>query len=196
MVTGSILDNIAFGAPAATREELLEAAEAAYVDEFVSELPDGYDTVVAEGGVSLSGGQRQRISIARALATRAPVVMLDEPTSGLDAVSEAQVMRGLAALTAQRTVLVVAHRLSTLRDADRVYVVERGRVVDAGTHQELSARDGHLPRHERAAARALSRAGRTVWTLHDERGHPASSSRPKRWASSRASVRLRAPRRW
>ena len=142
MVTGSILDNIAFGAPAATREELLEAAEAAYVDEFVSQLPDGYDTPVAEGGVSLSGGQRQRISIARALATRAPVVMLDEPTSGLDAVSEAQVMRGLAALTAQRTVLVVAHRLSTLRDADRVYVVERGRVVDAGTHQELSARAG------------------------------------------------------
>ena len=142
MVTGSILDNIAFGAPAATREELVAAAEAAHVSEFVARLPDGYDTLVAEGGVSLSGGQRQRISIARALATRAPIVLLDEPTSGLDAVSEGHVMRGLAALTADRTVLVVAHRLSTLRNADQVYVIEDGRVADAGTHAELSARTG------------------------------------------------------
>ena len=142
MVTGTILDNIAFGAPAASHDELLAAAEAAHVDEFVAALPQGYDTPVAEGGVSLSGGQRQRIAIARALATRAAVVVLDEPTSGLDAVSERHVMRGLSALTADRTVLVVAHRLSTLRDADRVYVIDEGRVVDTGTHQELSARLG------------------------------------------------------
>ncbi len=142
MVSGTILDNIAFGAPAASREQLLAAAEAARVDEFATALPLGYDTPVAEGGVSLSGGQRQRIAIARALAARASIVVLDEPTSGLDAVSEAEVMRGLSALTAGRTVLVVAHRLSTLRDADRIYVVDGGRVVDTGTHQELSARDG------------------------------------------------------
>ncbi|HET6563603.1 MAG TPA: ABC transporter ATP-binding protein [Marmoricola sp.] len=142
MVSGTVLDNIAYGAPHANRDQLLAAAEAAYVDEFVDRLPDGYDTHVAEAGVSLSGGQRQRIAIARALAADTPIVVLDEPTSGLDSVSESLVMRGLARLTAGRTVLVIAHRLSTLRDADRVYVIHRGRVVDAGTHAELSARAG------------------------------------------------------
>ncbi len=142
MIVGTVLENIAYGAPGASREQLLTAAEAAYVDEFVDRLPDGYDTVVAEGGSSLSGGQRQRIAIARALAADTPVVVLDEPTSGLDALSESYVMRGLARLTAGRTVLVIAHRLSTLRDADAVYVVDDGRVVDTGTHAELTARPG------------------------------------------------------
>ena len=142
LVAGTILDNIAFGAPFASREQLEAAAAAAYVDEFVARLPDGYDTDIAERGASLSGGQRQRIAIARALAADTPVVVLDEPTSGLDTVSESYVMRGLARLTAGRTVLVVAHRLSTLRDADRVYVIDAGHVVDAGTHTELSARPG------------------------------------------------------
>ena len=142
LVSGTILDNIAFGAPRASREDLLAAARAAYVDEFVDRLPDGYDTVVSERGASLSGGQRQRIAIARALAADTPVVVLDEATSGLDAVSEDLVMRGLARLTAGRTVIVIAHRLSTLRDADCVYVIERGRVVDSGRHDELAARDG------------------------------------------------------
>lgn len=141
-MSGTILENIAFGAPHASRAQLEAAAEAAYVDEFVSRLPEGYDTDVAERGSSLSGGQRQRLAIARALAADTPVVVLDEPTSGLDAISESYVMRGLAALTAGRTVLVVAHRLSTLRDADRVYVIDAGRVVDAGTHAELAARPG------------------------------------------------------
>ena len=142
LMSGTILENIAFGAPHASRAQLEAAAEAAYVDEFVSRLPEGYDTDVAERGSSLSGGQRQRLAIARALAADTPVVVLDEPTSGLDAISESYVMRGLAALTAGRTVLVVAHRLSTLRDADRVYVIDAGRVVDAGTHAELAARPG------------------------------------------------------
>ena len=142
LVSGTILDNIAFGAPHASREDLLAAARAAYVDEFVDRLPDGYDTVVSERGASLSGGQRQRIAIARALAADTPIVVLDEATSGLDAVSEDLVMRGLARLTAGRTVIVVAHRLSTLRDADRVYVIEQGRVVDSGRHEELAARAG------------------------------------------------------
>ncbi|TFV63962.1 ABC transporter ATP-binding protein [Geodermatophilus sp. DF01-2] len=142
MISGTVLDNIAYGAPHASRDQLLAAAHAAYVDEFADRLPHGYDTQVAEGGASLSGGQRQRIAIARALAADTPIVVLDEPTSGLDAISESYVMRGLARLTAGRTVLVIAHRLTTLRDADQVYVIEHGCVVDAGTHAELSARAG------------------------------------------------------
>ncbi len=142
MTSGTILDNIAYGAPDATREQLLTAAKAAHVHEFVDQLPDGYDTHVAEGGASLSGGQRQRIAIARALAADTPVVVLDEPTSGLDTLSEALVMRGLARLTAGRTVVVIAHRLSTLRDADEIFVIEHGRVVTAGTHDELIHQQG------------------------------------------------------
>lgn len=142
LVSGSILENIAYGAPQASREQLIAAARAAYVDEFAESLPDGYDTHVTEGGTSLSGGQRQRIAIARALAADAPIVVLDEPTSGLDAVSESLVMRGLARLTAGRTVIVIAHRLSTLREADRIYVIEHGRVADEGTHNELLTRAG------------------------------------------------------
>ncbi len=142
LISGSILDNIAYGAPDASREDLLAAAEAAYVDEFVDRLPQGYDTQIAEHGASLSGGQRQRIAIARALAADTPIVVLDEPTSGLDAISESYVLAGLARLTAGRTVLVIAHRLSTLRDADRVYVIDHGRVLDAGTHAELASRAG------------------------------------------------------
>ena len=142
MITGTILDNIAYGAPHASRDELLAAAEAAYVDEFVHRLPHGYDAQVTEGGASLSGGQRQRIAIARALAADTPIVVLDEPTSGLDAISESYVMRGLTRLTAGRTVLVIAHRLTTLADADQIYVFDHGRVVDAGTHADLSDRAG------------------------------------------------------
>jgi subfamily B ATP-binding cassette protein MsbA len=142
LLSGTILENIAFGAPHATRAQLIEAAKAAYVDEFADRLPDGYDTEVSERGCTLSGGQRQRIAIARALARDTPVVILDEPTSGLDAVSESLVMKGLERLTAGRTVIVAAHRLSTLQKADKIYVLEQGRVVDCGTHAELSARPG------------------------------------------------------
>ena len=134
---GTIYDNIAYGADDVTSEQVLAAAEAAYVDEFVQTLPLGYDTAVAERGVSLSGGQRQRIAIARALVRDTPVVILDEPTSGLDAISEQYVMRGLDRLMAGRTVIVIAHRLSTLRRADRIYVIDRGLVAEAGRHDEL-----------------------------------------------------------
>ncbi|MGH3565450.1 MAG: ABC transporter ATP-binding protein [Pseudonocardia sp.] len=142
LLSGTILENIAFGAPHATREQLITAAAAAHVDEFVNRLPDGYDTEVNERGTTLSGGQRQRIAIARALVRDTPVVILDEPTSGLDAVSESLVMDGLERLTAGRTVIVVAHRLSTLRKADKIYVIEQGQVVDVGTHRELANRAG------------------------------------------------------
>ena len=146
LFSGSILDNIAFGNPDATREELLQAAEAAHVDQFVRDLPRGYDTPVSERGGSLSGGQRQRIAIARALVRRAPVVVLDEPTSGLDVLSEQYVMRGLEQLTSDATVVVIAHRLSTLRAADTIYVLEHGRITDCGSYDELARRPGTFAR--------------------------------------------------
>jgi ATP-binding cassette, subfamily B, bacterial len=139
---GSIFDNIAYGAENPTTDQVLEAAEIARVDEFVRNLPEGYETVVSERGTTLSGGQRQRIAIARAIVRDAPIVILDEPTSGLDAVSERYVLAGLKALTEGRTVFVVAHRLSTLRGADRVYVVEQGRIIQTGTHARLTQRTG------------------------------------------------------
>ncbi|GAA4413197.1 ABC transporter ATP-binding protein [Fodinibacter luteus] len=134
---GTIFDNIAYGADGATRQQVIAAARAAHVDEFVRALPLGYDTPVAERGVSLSGGQRQRIAIARALVRDTPIVILDEPTSGLDAISEQYVMRGLDRLMAGRTVFVIAHRLATLRRADRIYVVDHGRIVESGRHADL-----------------------------------------------------------
>jgi ATP-binding cassette, subfamily B, bacterial len=139
---GTIYDNIAYGSDHATREQVFGAAEAAYVDEFVRALPLGYDTPVAERGVSLSGGQRQRISIARALVRDTPIVILDEPTSGLDAISEQYVMRGLDRLMNGRSVIVIAHRLSTLRRADVIYVLDDGQIVETGTHADLIAAGG------------------------------------------------------
>ncbi|RAM35603.1 ABC transporter ATP-binding protein [Arthrobacter globiformis] len=139
---GTIYDNIAYGTEGASREQVLAAAEAAHVDEFVRNLPLGYDTPVAERGVTLSGGQRQRIAIARALVRDTPIVILDEPTSGLDAISEQYVMRGLERLMAGRTVIVIAHRLSTLKRADCIYVLDQGRIVESGRHAELAASGG------------------------------------------------------
>jgi subfamily B ATP-binding cassette protein MsbA len=139
---GTIYDNIAYGADRPTEEDVRAAAEAAYVDEFVRELPDGYQTVVAERGTTLSGGQRQRIAIARALVRDAPIVILDEPTSGLDALSERYVLKGLERLVAGRTVFVIAHRLSTIRRADRIYVLEQGQIAESGTHADLVGRTG------------------------------------------------------
>ena len=142
MFNGTIYDNIAYGSPHATREQVLSAATAAYVDEFVDQLPAGYDTQVAERGISLSGGQRQRIGIARALVRDAPIVVLDEPTSGLDAIAERYVLRGLEQLMVGRTVIVIAHRLSTIRRADRICVLDGGRVVEQGSHDDLVGAGG------------------------------------------------------
>ena len=134
---GSVLDNIRFGKPQAAPEDVMAAARAARVDEFAERLPKGYDTEVGERGVTLSGGQRQRIAIARAILRNAPVLLLDEATSALDAESEAFIQEAIDSLTANRTTLVIAHRLATVRNASRILVIENGRLVAEGTHAQL-----------------------------------------------------------
>ena len=138
----SIHDNIAFGAPDATREAVRAAAVAAQADEFISRLDEGYDTPVGERGITLSGGQRQRIAIARAILRNAPVLLLDEATSALDAESETLVQKALDGLMRERTTLVIAHRLATVLKADRILVMDGGRIVEEGTHQSLIAKGG------------------------------------------------------
>jgi subfamily B ATP-binding cassette protein MsbA len=133
----SILANIQFGNPTATREEVMEAAKAAHVDIFVRHLDDGYDTVIGERGVMLSGGQRQRIAIARAILRNAPILVLDEATSALDSESEKLVQDALHRLMEHRTTFVIAHRLSTIKTADRIIVMEQGEIIGSGTHEEL-----------------------------------------------------------
>jgi ATP-binding cassette subfamily B protein len=140
--SGTVLENIRYGRADATDEEALAAARAAFVDEFVQGLPDGYATFVGERGLRLSGGQRQRVAIARAMLKNAPLLLLDEATSALDAESERAVQAALRTAMAGRTTIVIAHRLATVQRADRIFVVEAGRIVDAGTHAELAARGG------------------------------------------------------
>jgi ABC-type multidrug transport system fused ATPase/permease subunit len=137
LFSGTIRENIAFGRPAASDDEIGRAARTANAEEFILQLPDGYETVVAERGSTLSGGQKQRIAIARAILRDAPILILDEPTSGLDAASERTVLAALQVAAAGRTTLTIAHRLRTVRFADRIVVLERGRIVEAGTHAEL-----------------------------------------------------------
>jgi ATP-binding cassette subfamily B protein len=138
----SVMENIRFGRPDATDEEVLEAAQAACCDEFARRLPEGYDTIVGERGVKLSGGQRQRIGIARAFLKDAPILIMDEATSALDTESEMQIQRNLVEKLRGRTVIAVAHRLSTLVNFDRIIVVVDGRIVEEGTAAELRARNG------------------------------------------------------
>jgi ATP-binding cassette subfamily B protein len=139
---GTVLENIRFGRPEAGADEVKRAAEAALASEFIARLPQGYDTLLGERGVTLSGGQRQRIAIARAILRDAPVLLLDEATSALDAESERLVQQGLQALMFGRTTLVIAHRLATVQRASRILVLDEGRIIGSGTHQELVATGG------------------------------------------------------
>lgn len=137
-----VWQNIAYGSPDATREAIVAAATQAHAHAFIEALPEGYDTIVGQGGAPLSGGQRQRIGIARAMIRNAPIVILDEPTSGLDAESEALVFDAFGRLLEGRTAFVIAHRLATIRRADQILVLDQGRIVEHGTHGALTAAGG------------------------------------------------------
>ncbi len=142
LLTGTVAQNIGFGRRDADRDEIEAAARAAAADAFIRALPQGYDTRIAPSEAAFSGGERQRLSIARAILRDAPILLLDEPTSALDAESEAAIRLALERLERGRTTLVIAHRLATILDADRIVVMDRGRIVDKGTHPELLARGG------------------------------------------------------
>jgi ATP-binding cassette subfamily B protein len=140
--SGTLVDNIRYGRPGASDEDVRRAAEAAAAAEFIERLPNGYETLVGERGVTLSGGQRQRIAIARAILRDAPLLLLDEATSALDAENERLVQIGLENLMAGRTTIVIAHRLATIQRLKRIVVMDQGRVVGEGSHAELVARGG------------------------------------------------------
>ena len=142
LFNGSVRENLLFGRPDASDDEIVAAARAANADEFIVQLPDLYDTVIGERGVRLSGGQKQRLSIARALLKNAPIIILDEATSSVDSESELLIQEAMSNLVAQRTTIVIAHRLSTVRNADRLLVLNQGRIVETGTHDDLIAADG------------------------------------------------------
>ena len=138
----SIKENILYSRPNSTDEEIISAAKSAAADSFISELPNGYDTIIGEKGYSLSGGQKQRISIARAFLKNAPILLLDEATSSLDTESESLVQKAIKQLMKDRTTLVIAHRLSTIINADQIIVLDDGKIVESGNHEELLLKNG------------------------------------------------------
>ena len=146
LFSGTIRDNIAYGRPGASEEEILAAARATYVDRFVHSLPDGYDTVIDDEGSNLSTGERQLVTIARAFLSAPSLLILDEATSSVDTRTEVLVQKAMAALRSDRTSFVIAHRLSTIRDADLILVMESGQIVEQGTHDELLAAEGAYSR--------------------------------------------------
>jgi ATP-binding cassette subfamily B protein len=156
---GTIAENIAYGRPDATRDEIVSAARAARAHEFILNLPDGYDSLVGERGQSLSGGERQRISIARALLIDPRILILDEATSSVDTETEREIQVALENLIQGRTTIAIAHRLSTLRRADRLVVLERGQIAEIGNHQELLQLPGAYARLHRAQLELVQGVG-------------------------------------
>lgn len=139
---GSVKDNICYGSFGASEQDIIQAAKLAEADEFISLLPEAYDTIVGERGMKLSGGQRQRISLARAILKNPPILILDEATSAVDNETESAIQRSLQKITENRTTIIIAHRLSTIRNADRIFVLDRGQLAEVGTHEELIKRNG------------------------------------------------------
>ena len=138
----TIENNIKFGCPDATHEQVVAAAKAACCDDFIENLPDGYHTIIGEGGASLSGGEKQRISIARAMLKHAPIVILDEATANVDPENEDRLQKAIEALTRNKTIIMIAHRLKTVRHADQILVIDHGRIVQQGNHETLLAEPG------------------------------------------------------
>lgn len=138
----TVKNNIRFGNPNATDEQIIEAAKKARCHDFIMSLPDGYDTMVGEGGSSLSGGEKQRISIARAILKDAPIVILDEATASIDPENEHLIQEAISALTHGKTIITIAHRLATIQNADKILVVDGGGIAQQGTHEELMKQEG------------------------------------------------------
>jgi ATP-binding cassette subfamily B protein len=142
IIDGTIADNIAYGTFQASRDEIIQAATMAQIHDFITELPKGYDTVLEEYGKKLSGGQRQRISIARALLKKSCLFIFDEATSALDNETESEINKAMDQLKRNHTVIIIAHRLSTVRNADTIFVIDNGVVTESGSHEELLAKSG------------------------------------------------------
>src|SRR5690606_3206272 len=149
----TIYNNVAYGRPDASDEDIREAIRLAHLSQFIQALPDGLETKVGERGLKLSGGEKQRIALARVLLKNPPILLLDEATSSLDSVSEQAVLSALNEVARQRTTLVIAHRLSTVRDAEQILVMEQGRIKERGTHEQLLAEQGVYARLWRQQAR-------------------------------------------
>ncbi|EUA50159.1 ABC transporter family protein [Mycobacterium xenopi 3993] len=205
---GTIADNIAYGRPDASSDEIVEAAKAAHVDRFVHTLPDGYQTRISNDGANISVGEKQLITIARAYLARPQLLILDEATSSVDTRTELLVQQAMHELRRDRTSFIIAHRLSTIRDADQILVMQAGSIVESGSHAELLARRGAyyaMTGHSARPAAALkslgnlaSRVDAPTYTsvvrgtcanpIRDGRYHPASTSEVAKWAVVTAAV--------
>lgn len=144
LVEGTITENISYGTFHPLRDEIIEAAKMAQAHDFIMELPDGYDTKIQENGKNFSGGQRQRISIARAIIKKSPIIIFDEGTSAIDNKTENKIQQSIAKLAANHTIIIIAHRLSTVRNSDTIFVLDKGSIIESGNHGELLEKQGCL----------------------------------------------------